>query len=435
MLRWLENLEDRLFTQSRYMGPPWGAVLRVVRYPAALARDWLVGDISVWAMSLAYTTLLSMVPLLVFILLILKGLGARGDLRIILEHFFRPMANEAAQLTESVLQFVNNMRSDVLGTLGLGFLVYTVITMIQKIENSFNYLWRVDRPRSFLRRIAEYLSIMIFGPILLAVTLGLLASAERSPLAKWLDAIAPLAWTLGAIGQLLPYVIVTLVFTFMYVFIPNTKVQFRAALIGGITAGVIWALVGKVFTAFFVYSSSMVAVYTGFAIVLITLLWVHLSWLILLIGAQLAFYLQFPQYLRYGQGSFEMTGRDREQLALSLMYLIGRSHAAGGVYRTAPNLAAELDIPSIVIAPILGCLEKSGLIVVTERGQFVPARDLERIRLTEILDAVRSFHGGRSAVDIRSVDPAVAVLKEVEAAMRAPMGSRSLKDLVAGAGP
>src|SRR3974390_751296 len=302
MQRWLENMEDRLFTQSRYMGPPWGPVLRVVRYPAALARDWLVGEISVWAMSLAYTTLLSMVPLLVFFLLILKRLGARGDLRVILDHFFEPMAGGASQLTESVLQFVNNMRSDVLGTLGLGFLVYTVITMIQKIENSFNYLWRVDRPRSFLRRIAEYLSIMIFGPILLAVTLGLLASAERSPLAKWLDAIAPLAWTLGAIGQLLPYVIVTLVFTFMYVFIPNTKVQFRAALIGGITAGVIWALVGKVFTAFFVYSSSMVAVYTGFAIVLITLLWVHLSWLILLIGAQLAFYLQFPQYLRYGQG-------------------------------------------------------------------------------------------------------------------------------------
>jgi membrane protein len=433
MLRWFQNLEDRLFTESRYMGPPWGPVLRVVRYPAALARDWLVGEISVWAMSLAYTTLLSMVPLLVFILLILKGLGARGDLRIILEHFFQPMASGASQLTETVLQFVSNMRSDLLGTLGLAFLVYTVITMIQKIENSFNYLWRVDRPRSFMRRIAEYLSIMILGPILLAVTLALLASAENSPLAKWLDAIAPLAWTLGAIGKLLPYLIVTMVFTFMYVFIPNTKVQLRAALIGGITAGIIWALVGKVFTVFFVFSSSMVAVYTGFAIVLITLLWIHLSWLILLIGAQLAFYLQFPQYLRYGQRSFELTGRDCEQVALSLMYLIGRCYTAGRAAAcTAPKLAAELDTPGILIAPILGCLEGCGLIVVTVRGQFIPARDLDRIGLTEILDCVRSFHGSRSAVAIRRIDPAVAVLKEVESAMREPLGNRSLKDLVAG---
>jgi membrane protein len=433
MLRWAENLEDRLFTQSRDMGPPWGPVLRVVRYPAALARDWLVGEISVWAMSLAYTTLLSMVPLLVFVLLILKALGARGDLRVILEHFFAPMASGASQLTESVLQFVSNMRSDLLGTLGLAFLVYTVITMIQKIENSFNYLWRVDRPRSFMRRIAEYLSIMILGPILLAVTLGLLASAENSPLSKWLDAIAPLAWAFRAIGQLLPYVIVTMVFTFMYLFIPNTKVQFRAALIGGITAGIIWALVGKVFTAFIVYSSSMVAIYTGFAIVLITLLWVHLSWLILLIGGQLAFYLQFPQYLRYGQGSFALTGRDREQVALSVMYLIGRAYAAGKTYGT-PKLASVLDIPAIVIAPIVGCLEEAGLIAVTERRQFIPARDLERIRLSEILDSVRGFHGGRSAVAIRKIDPAVAVLKEVESAMREPLGNRSLKDLIAGAG-
>jgi membrane protein len=429
---WFQNLEDRLFTRSRDMGPPWGPVLRVVRYPAALIRDWLDGEISVQAMSLAYTTLLSFVPLLVFIFLILKALGARGDLRIILEQFFQPMGSAASQLTESVLQFVMNMRGDLLGTLGVAFLVYTVVTMIRKIENSFNFLWRVARPRSFARRIAEYLSVMILGPILVAVTLGLLASAENSPLAKWLDAIAPLAWTLGAVGQILPYAIVTLVFTFMYMFIPNTKVQFRAALIGGITAGIIWALVGKVFTAYLVYASSMVAVYTGFAVVLTTLLWVHLSWLILLIGAQLAFYLQFPQYLRYGQQTFELTGRDREQLALSVMYLIGRDHAAGKSIWTAPRLAAELNIPGVVMAPILGCLEESGLIVATERGQFVPGRALEQIRLAQILDTVRSFHRGRLAVAIHGADPAVAVLQEVESAMREPLGSRSLKDLIAG---
>ena len=232
-------------------------------------------------------------------------------------------------MTESVLQFVTNMRGDLLGSIGLVFLVYTVITTIQKVETSFNFLWRVDRPRSFTRRFTEYLSVMILGPILLAVALGLLASAERSPVAQWVDTIGPLAWILGGTGRVLPYLIVTIIFTFMYVFIPNTKVELRAALIGGITAGFVWALVGKAFTAFIVYSSSLVAIYTGFAIVLTTLVWVYLSWLIMLIGAQFAFYLQFPQYLRHGQESFELTGRDREQVALSIMYLIGRDHAAG----------------------------------------------------------------------------------------------------------
>src|SRR6202051_5094437 len=346
MQNWPERLEVGLFQKSRSMGPPWGPVLRFLRYPAAIARDWLTGEINIWAMSLAYTTLLSLVPLLVFSFSILKGLGARGDQRYILHEFFRPMGGAATQLTESVMQFVTNMRGDVLGTIGLAFLVYTVITTIQKVEASFNFVWRVQRPRSFARRFTEYLSVMIIGPILLAATIGLLGSAEHSPFAQWLNDIPPLAWTMSLLGQFVPYVIVTIVFTFMYVFVPNTRVELRAALIGGVTAGIIWALVGKVFTAVILYSSQLMAVYTGFAIVLTTLIWVYLSWLILLIGAQLAFYVQCPQYLRHGQEPVELTGSARETAGLSVMYLIGRDYGAGENYWTSDGLAAALDPPS-----------------------------------------------------------------------------------------
>jgi membrane protein len=431
MFKWFEEVEDVVFLRSRTMDPPWGPILRVVRYPAALLRDWLRGEISVRAMSLAYTTLLSIVPLMVFSFSILKGLGARGDLKFILDQFFAPLGAASGQLTESVLQFVKNMRGDLLGSIGLAFLVYTVVTTIQKVETSFNYLWRVDRPRSFARRFTEYLSVMVLGPILLAVALGLLASAERSPFAQWLDGIKPLAWILGGTGKVLPYLIVTIIFTFMYAFIPNTKVEFRAALIGGITSGLIWALVGKVFTAFIVYSSSLVAVYTGFAIVLTTLIWVFLSWLILLIGAQLAFYLQFPQYLRHGQEAFELTGRDREQVALSVMYLIGRDYAGGKTSWTPRTLAAELDMPSIALAPALRCLEENGLILATEDEEFVPGKDIATIRLAEIFEVIRVLHSGRLAIAIRNIGPAVALLDEVEKAMEEPLKDRTLKDFVA----
>jgi len=390
MFKWFEDLEDGLFTGSRAMGPPWGPILRVVRYPAALIRDWLRGEISVRAMSLAYTTLLSVVPLLVFSFSILKGLGARGDLKFILDQFFAPLGAASEQLTESVMQFVENMRGDLLGAIGL-----------------------------------------ILGPILLAVALGLLASAERSPFAQWVDTIEPLAWILGGTGKVLPYLIVTIIFTFMYVFIPNTKVELRAALIGGITSGIVWALVGKVFTAFIVYSSSLVAIYTGFAIVLTTLIWVYLSWLILLIGAQLAFYLQFPQYLRHGQESFELTGRDREQVALSVMYLIGRDYAAGKTAWTGRALAAELDMPSIALAPVLYGLEQKGLILATEDGHLVPGKDIGSIQLAEIFEVIRVLHRGRLAIETHGVDAAVALLREVESAMKEPLRDRSLKDFIA----
>jgi len=412
------------------MGPPWGATLRWLRYPAALIRDWLSGDIGIRAMSLAYTTLLSLVPLMVFTFAILKGLGAHADLRLLVHEFFRPVGSAATQLTESVMQFVANMRGELLGSIGLAFLLYTVITTIQKVETSFNFVWRVERPRSFGRRFTEYLTVMILGPILLAVALGLLGSAENSPIARWLQAVAPLAAILRVAGRILPYAIVTVVFTCMYAFIPNIRVQLRAALIGGVTAGVIWALVGKVFTAVIVYSSQLVAIYSGFAIVLTTLIWVYLSWLILLIGAQLAFYVQFPQYLRHGQESIELTGSDREQAGLAIMYLIGRDYAAGKRYWTGGRLAAELDIPGIALAPVLARLERAGLIVATENELFVPGRDPESILLADIVNAVRTLQIGRSTIEIHGVTPAAQAMREVDAAMRERLGTRSLKDLM-----
>lgn len=343
----LERLQDKLFQTSRELRPPWGPMLRALRYPLAILRDWLTGDLNIRAMSLAYTTLLSLVPLMVFSFSILKGVGARTDLRFILHEFFRPLGSAASQLTDTVLQFVANMGAGVLGSIGLVFLVYTVISTIQKVEASFNFVWRVDRPRNFARRFAEYLSVMLVGPLMLAVALGLLGSAQQSPMAQWLRSITPLAWLLGVFGQIVPYAIVTLVFTLMYSFIPNTRVEFKAALIGGVTAGIVWALVGKVFTAFVLYSTQMMAVYRGFAIVLTTLIWVDLSWLILLIGAQLAFYVQFPQYLRHGQLQLALTGSAREQAALSVMYLIGRDYRAGKSDWTSNRLAAELDVPGL----------------------------------------------------------------------------------------
>jgi membrane protein len=425
----LERLESRLFEKSRHMGPPWGPVLRVLRYPAAILRDWLGGEISIQAMSLAYTTLLSLVPLMVFSFAILKGIGARTDLHFILREFFQPLGDASDQLTETVLTFVANMRGDVLGSIGLVFLTYTVISTMQKVETSFNFVWRVERPRSFARRLTEYLSISIVGPILLAVALGFLGSAAHSSAARWLDSITPLSWFLTSLGRVTPYVIVTLVFTFMYAFIPNTRVETRAAFIGGLTAGLVWALVGRVFTTVIVSSSQMMAVYTGFAIVLTTLIWVYLSWLILLIGAELAFYVQFPQYLPHGHVSVDLDGSARERLGLSIMYLVGRDYRTGTPWN-ASRLAAELDVPGAALGPVLASLERAGLIAATEKSCLVPGRDLSAVKLSAVIDALRMPKKSRSTLTGRPAAPADAVITEVDEAMRRGLGDRSLKDLI-----
>ena len=163
---------------------------------------------------------------------------------------------------------------------------------------------------------------------------------------------------------------------------------------------------------------------------LTTLIWVYLSWLILLIGAQLAFYLQYPQYLRHGLETIDLAGRDRELAALSVMYLIGRDYAAGTSPPTARALGAALDIPGMVIEPILDCLQQAGLLVTTERQQFVPGRGPEKIRLAEILDAIRALHHGRLAIALRNIEPLPELLNGIESAMREHLGNRSLQDLL-----
>jgi len=181
-----------------------------------------------------------------------------------------------------------------------------------------------------------------------------------------------------------------------------------------------------------VYSSHMMAVYTGFAIVLTTLIWVYLSWLILLIGAELAFYVQFPQYLRYGQEPVELSSRGREQAALSVMYLIGRDYVSDEPkYWSSDRLATELEVPGAALAPVLSSLEGAGLIVATEKEQFLPGREPEHIGLSDVIKAVSTQHKGRFTPGSRAIAPVATVMAEVEAGMRQKLSARTLKDLIA----
>ena len=131
----------------------------------------------------------------------------------------------------------------------------------------------------------------------------------------------------------------------------------------------------------------------------------------------------------------ELNGRAQEQVALSVMYLIGCDYGIGKTYWTEDRLAAELDIPGTALAPVLACLERASLIVATEKAQFIPGGDLQDIQLITVLEAVRSLQAGRLTICVHGSAPALAVLEEVRIAMRDKLDGRSLKDLIAAAHP
>ena len=403
-----------------------------LRYVYALLRDLLKGELNLRAMGLVYTTLLSVVPLVAFAFAVLKGLGVHRDLEPLLYEFLRPVGEQAYTLTAQIMAFVDNTRGGVLGSLGLAFLLYTVVSTVQKIEESFNFAWHVEQPRSVVRRVSEYLSLMVVGPIFVVVVLGLFGAMADLRIAQWLMNHEPFGTMLASLGLAAPYLVVATVFTFLYMFVPNTRVRPRAAIAGGIVAGLLWAASGALFTQIVVASTRMVAIYAGFAIFLVTLIWVYLSWIILLVGAQLSFYVQNPRYLRAGQAQIRMTSRLRERLALSAMFLIGRTFVEGGAPWRLKELAERLEVPSSALASVTESLETAGLIVATEREQLIPGRSLEQIPVHGILTAVRDEQQYQSwlLARARTEPDADAVADAVEAAIRERTRDQSLHDLV-----
>ena len=195
---------------------------------------------------------------------------------------------------------------------------------------------------------------------------------------------------LARLSGLAPYALVIAAFSFLYVFVPNTRVKLKPAACGGLFAGVLWAGSGSVFTSFVVSLSRYEAIYSGFAIVLVAMLWLYLSWLILLLGAQLAFYLQNPDYLRLGQRTEVMSNGLRERLALSAMLLIARDFDKPGHGWRVESLAARIRIPRHLLEPVIGSLMSADLVTQTSEQRLMPARDPHGINACDILDAVRN---------------------------------------------
>lgn len=423
-------VDEWLFgAKSRGIGP-YAALLRLLRYPYAVLRDLSQGQLNLRAMGLVYATFLSVVPLLAFAFALLKGFGIHRDLEPVIYEFFKPIGDGAYEITQRIMTFADNVSTGLVGSVGFALLLWTLLGTIRKVEDSFNYVWHVEHPRSFARRIAEYVMLLIVGPILLV---GFMGFARRTFSSEPFQAVAhmPLLDRVIAFGtSLWPFAMVTAIFTLVYMFVPNTRVRWRPALIGGFCAGFLWVAVGTLFTALVVLSSRLTIVYAGFAIVVAVLLWTYFGWLILLIGAQLSFYVQHPDYLRIGAKELRLSGKETEETALLVMYLVGRSHAEGSTRWGIQTLAIELGIPAIAIAQLAEALEKEQLLICTDDDQLLPGRDIGSIRLVQIIEVARNHHSGHVQVRELKVPPVDRLARSVETAWRETCGDRTLRDLV-----
>ncbi len=411
-------------------GLPGRLLTNVLRYLYAVLRDMFAGQLTLRAMSLVYTTLLSVVPLIAFSFAVLKGFGVDELLEDKMYLLLEPLGERGREITDNVMRLVKNVNGGLLGGVSLAFFLYTAISMVQKVEEAFNYAWYVSKPRSFARRFTEYVFVLTIGPVAVVVALGMIGSLQDEGLVKYLlenEVVGPL---FVATSKVAPYVLVTGAFAFLYWFMPNTRVRVRSALVGGIASGFLWATLGVVVATFIVNSARTMSVYGGFAIAIIALVWLYLNWLVLLVGAQLAYYHQNPAYLRIGRREPRLSSSTRERLALNIMLLVGRAFRNSQATSTLAKLSDSLGIPSITLEPIVASLEKNGLLTLTESENLVPGRDTARIALKDVLAVVREF-GETGSIGKPQWSSAIQDIgDELDTAIASTLGDTTLAELL-----
>jgi len=402
----------------------------VIRYLYAIVRDLVSGQLTMRAMSLVYTTLLSVVPLLAFSFSVLKGLGVYRQIEEQMYVLVEPLGEKGVEIADNVMRLVNNVNGGVLGGISLAFFLYTAVSMVQKVEESFNYVWYVSESRSFTRRFTEYVFVLLFGPLVMAIALGTLTALQNDSLVQWLLNNQLVGPVFVMVGKLMPYLLVGAVFTFLYKFMPNTHVRLTSALVGGLAAGFMWASIGLIFATFIATAGRTQAVYASFAIAIVTLMWLYANWMVLLIGAQLAFYFQNPAYLRLGRREPRLSNSMRERLALNIMFLVGQAFRDAETSITVNDLSTQLAIPSLTLTPVLDGLEAGGLLTVDEHEALLPARDIARIGLGDIISVVRSEGETGSHRVPRWAEAIEGLGAKLDDAVQQSIGERTLADLL-----
>ncbi len=435
IMQWYEHYASLLWGEE--LGEVRGLrrwVIAPIRLLVVLTRQVVQGQLNLRAMSLVYTTLLSIVPLLAVSFSVLKGFGVHNQVEPLLMNFLEPLGPKGKELSDNIIGFVENVRVGVLGSLGLLFLLYTVVSLIQKVESSFNYVWQVERLRGIAQRFSNYLSVILVGPVLVFTALGVTATAMNNALVQQLMSIQPFGDLIVSVGKLVPYLLVIAAFTFIYMFIPNTRVRFIPAFVGGVFAGILWQSSGWVFAAFIATSANYAAIYSSFAILILLLIWLYLNWLILLLGCQVAFYIQYPQYMTRQAVELRLSNRLRERLALQIMFMIADRHLNRQEPWTSVDLVHHLALPMQPVHHVLQLMVDAGFLSETsdEPPAYLPRRDIETISLAELYEVVRCA-GENQLLTLATLPHELQVEHTMDAVQRAvesQLGNRSLKDLL-----
>lgn len=386
--RWQRLVWDH---DSENLNPLQMFLLRQLQTIALVTRDFLTDRCLLRASALTYSTLLAIVPLLALTFALLKAFGVQNLLEpFILER----LSVGSEEVVSSIVGYINNTQVGRLGTFGLVLLLMAVVSLLTNVEQSFNHIWGGKGTRPLLRRFSDYLSVILVGPVLLISAISMTTTLSSSELVRKLLEMEIVGRGLLTLFQVTPYLVMWLAFAFLYIFMSNTKVELRAALIGGIFGGTLWQLAQWAYVNFQIGVAKYNAIYGTMAALPIFMIWLYLSWVIVLLGLEVTYAKQNLRISGFDLRAEEVSVLGHEQVSLAILVVLAERFMRGDSPLSQGQLAQLLAVPPRLCGTILARLNALGFVAEacspgSNRCRYLLGRDADVLTVTEVIRRMR----------------------------------------------
>ena len=412
-------------------------LIKVLRIILLTFRGFVENKCQLRASSLTFYSLLSIVPVMAMAFGVAKGFGFQRTLEREVGKAFSAHSEIVTQIMNFANNLLDNTRGGLVAGIGFAFLVWTVLKVLSNIEQSFNEIWGVQEPRVWVRKVSDYLSLMFLLPLLF-----LISSAATVIVAGQIQAIMGKMGLLGYLGpaiqillRLLPLLVIWFMFTLLYIFMPNTHVKIRAALVAGIAAGTAYQIFQFLYVTFQVGVAKYNAIYGSFAALPLFLIWLQASWMIVLSGAELSFATQNVDTYEFEPDANLASPAFRKLLALRIVNLLVEGFAPGKKPLDEDAIAHALGIPIRLLRYLLHDLSEAGVITSVKMPRekvfaYQPAFDPDKMTIATVLESIENS-GTENLPVLRSaeLDQIRASMESFQAQNRDSEANRLLKEI------
>ena len=358
-------------------------------------RGFAKDKCSLSASALTFYSILSIVPVVAMAFGIAKGFGFQKLLEKELLVKFQGQEEVMNRVVAFANSLLENTKGHMIASVGVLFLLWTVIKLLSQIEHSFNDIWEVKYPRTYGRKFSDYLSIMLISPILfiLSSSVTVFITTQITVITQKVALIGMFSPVIFFMLKFIPYGLIWILLIFMYLLMPNTKVNFSSGVIAGVIAGTIYQIAQWAYITFQVGMARYNAIYGSFAALPLFLIWIQLSWMIVLFGAEISYAYQYVDTYDFEPDCRSISPAFKKLLSLQISHLIVSKFLKAEPPLSTIIISKSLEIPIRLVQQILDELVEAGILSDTEdkknkKVSYQPARDINAITINSVIEAL-----------------------------------------------